>query len=226
METELARQDQAARERALDVSASFVVQAPAGSGKTSLLTQRLLALLAIVDLPEEILAITFTRKAAAEMRTRVVEALRAARSPFEPVNAHDRTTRTLARKALARSAERGWSLELQPSRLKIQTIDALAQSLARAMPILSRAGASLDVETEAEVLYDEATQRLMSELEDGGTVARNLATVLEHFDNDYDQVRRLFVSMLARRDHWLPSILFDDSEPEWRARLEKDLARV
>ncbi|MGH8264516.1 MAG: UvrD-helicase domain-containing protein [Steroidobacteraceae bacterium] len=226
MESELTRLDQAARERALDVSASFVVQAPAGSGKTSLLTQRLLALLAAVDLPEEILAITFTRKAAGEMRTRIVEALRGAESPLEPANAHERTTWALARKARARSTALGWSLELQPSRLKVQTIDALAQSLARAMPILSRAGASLDVETEADVLYDEATLRLMGELEQGGSVERNLATVLEHFDNDYDQVRRLFAAMLERRDHWLPSILIDGAEPEWRARLEQNLARV
>jgi ATP-dependent exoDNAse (exonuclease V) beta subunit len=226
METDLTRQDEAARAQALDASASFVVQAPAGSGKTSLLTQRLLALLGTVDLPEEILAITFTRKAAGEMRTRVVDALRAATAAIEPAGAHEHTTWALARKALARSAELGWSLELQPSRLKIQTIDALAQSLARAMPILSRAGAALDIEAEPDVLYDEATLRLMSELEEGGTVERDLATVLEHFDNDYEKVRRLFAAMLARRDHWLPSILIDGGESEWRARLEANLGRV
>ena len=67
--------DQHARDRALDVTGSYIVQAPAGSGKTSLLVARYLKLLEIVDRPEEILAITFTRKAAGEMKKRVLAEL-------------------------------------------------------------------------------------------------------------------------------------------------------
>src|SRR5688572_16324825 len=67
--------DAAAREAALDPRRSFIVQAPAGSGKTELLVRRYSALLETVQKPEEIVAITFTIKAAAEMRARVLKNL-------------------------------------------------------------------------------------------------------------------------------------------------------
>ncbi len=75
--------DESDRAQTLETGQSFLVQAPAGSGKTELLTRRLLKLLAEVDEPEQILAITFTLAATAEMRQRVLNNLHTAQDTAE-----------------------------------------------------------------------------------------------------------------------------------------------
>src|SRR3990167_9594455 len=104
----LVEQDKRQREQALDPALSFIVQAPAGSGKTELLIQRYLLLLARVDHPEEIIAVTFTRKAAGEMRERVLEALADAQAGKAPASGHEQLTLELATAALARDIKAGW----------------------------------------------------------------------------------------------------------------------
>ena len=135
--------DAAIRERALDITESFLVQAPAGSGKTELLTQRFLALLATVETPEAIVAITFTRKAAGEMRSRISGALQKALGE-QPDEDHAQRTWQLARSALNRDSALQWGLLDNPARLRVMTIDSLCLSLTNQMPWTTHA-AELDV---------------------------------------------------------------------------------
>ena len=88
------------RQKALDPEKSFLVQAPAGSGKTELLIQRYLRLLTRVDYPEQVISMTFTRKAAEEMKRRILEALKNSETQAKPESPHQRETWKHASKVL------------------------------------------------------------------------------------------------------------------------------
>lgn len=200
-QTLLQYEDDASRQRALDLE-SFIVEAPAGAGKTELLTQRFLKLLQFVDAPEEVVAITFTNKAAAEMRSRILDSLLMAESGELPDKAHKQTTFDLACRTLQHARQLGWNLLQNPARLRIYTIDSLSSSLARQMPLMSRFGAQPAVTEDAETLYEEAAQRALDLLDDE-TQGQAVRRVLRHFDNDAYRLGSLLVEMLKRRDQWL-----------------------
>lgn len=211
IDADLLREDAANRERALALE-SFLVEAPAGAGKTELLTQRFLRLLREVDEPEEIVALTFTNKAAGEMRERIEKSLRRAREDtMPPEKEHERKTFELARAALACSAERGWQLDTQPSRLRLTTIDALCASLARQMPLLTRFGAQPGFIEDARRHYTEAARRALAHLE-SAEHAEAVTTALDYLDNDVARLADLLADMLARRDQWREAMSLADPE--------------
>jgi ATP-dependent helicase/nuclease subunit A len=211
----LALADAEVRSTALDPAASFIVQAPAGSGKTELLTQRLLAMLAGVDEPEEIVAMTFTRKAAGEMQQRVLMVL-------EDPGKGQEITRRLARRALERDRERGWQLTENPNRLRITTIDSLCLSLVQRLPLLS-GGIPPNVVEDAGRIYREAAGRTLAEFTSRGNWSRSLAELLRHQDANWRGLIRLLLDLLARRDQWLGRL--DIGGPQSRAVLEAALSR-
>jgi ATP-dependent exoDNAse (exonuclease V) beta subunit len=214
--------DAAEREAALDPAQSCIVQAPAGSGKTGLLIQRYLRLLATVERPEEILAITFTRKAAAEMRRRVLQALEGAAGGAPAGEAgHARLTRELAAAALARDRARGWRVLDNPARLRIQTIDALCAALARQMPVLSGLGASVSIVENAEELHRAAAERTLARVEGDDAFAAAVRRFLVHLDGDWGAARALLEAMLARRDQWIRRVAGFEADASARALLEE-----
>jgi ATP-dependent exoDNAse (exonuclease V) beta subunit len=204
--------DAEARARALDIRRSFIVEAPAGSGKTGLLIQRFLKLLSdeSVTSPEQVLAITFTLKATAEMRDRVLAHLEAARIDLDDGNRPAATgfaaqTRALARAALERDRALGWDLLNHPHRLNLRTIDSVCAEIARTLPVLSGSGGRLTPATDAWPLYREAARRTLLLL--GGSQANAafdaaLRDLLLHRDGNLADCETLLADMLSLRDQW------------------------
>ena len=214
--------DEAARAAAVEPSASVLLEAPAGSGKTSVLTRRFLRLLTTVDDPGQILAITFTRKAAAEMQSRIVRALRA--EPGAP-DAQAAELRSLAEQALAHGAARGWSIATQPQSLRIQTIDAFNYWLASQLPIASHAGGMLNVTERARELYQRASRRTLVAAETDPALSADANLLFERTDNHWMYLERLIAQMLEERGHWLPFVVREEPGALCR-RVNESLAHL
>jgi ATP-dependent helicase/nuclease subunit A len=223
--------DAGARASAVETTGSVLVQAPAGSGKTTLLAQRYLRLLATVDAPERILALTFTRRAAEEMRARVIGALEAGGLAQCPVSLN-RQTWELAVAARRHLRGLGIDLERHPSRLRIETIDSFNAWLAAQLPIVSGAGGRLTLIDNARPLYEEAARRAL--LHDRGDNFGNaVERVLAVGDQRWGPLVGLIVEMLPQRDRWLPFLVghlhaaveMDEGQlAHVRARFDEDLS--
>ena len=216
--------DEAQRGEAIDPHESFLVQAPAGSGKTELLMQRFLCLLAIVERPESIVAITFTRKAAGEMVQRILKALRDARDGTPADRPHEQFTRSLAQAALERDREQGWNLLEHPARLRVQTIDSLCVAIAAEMPWLARLGGMPGIEEHARDLYNEAARRAVL-LAGGAEHGAVITVLLRQLDNDGARARDMIASQLRTREQWMP-LLVAASRESAREPLEEALRRL
>ena len=202
--------DSAIRRRALDPRRSFIVQAPAGSGKTELLVSRYLKLLATVTAPEQILAITFTKKATAQMRKRILGALQG--------DAEIRAELAeLARAARANDTKHGWNLARNPRRLRIKTIDAFCHELVRCMPWSARFGAPPELLTEPAELYAQAAAASLEYMQGADATARAAQRLVEMVAADWHRARKLLTAMLAKRDKWL-RLIYAETQREYLQR--------
>ena len=235
----LALEDPAARQAALDTRQSWIVEAPAGSGKTALLIQRLLKLLAYgeVSRPREILAITFTRKAAAELRNRVLEQLTEASQkgpPSASLASFERETRELALAVLARDRALGWHLLESPHELNIRTIDSFCSELAAGVPLLSGGTGRRQPTDDPAPLYELAAERTLRQLGTTDPVLNHaLRSLLLHRDGQMGDCIRLIAHMLAHREQWGELVPLESSQlteealdQQVKHRLERTLEHV
>ncbi len=191
------------RNRATNPFESFIVQAPAGSGKTEILTQRYLRLLSTVSAPEQIVALTFTRKAASEMRERIVIALQQAACNTIATSPHQQMTLDFAKQALNHSEHYRWNLLQQPNRLRIITIDALCQSINQAIPLMEQQIAYSNISDKPNSHYMNAARRCIQFALDTPEYQDAIKTLLLHVDNQQSKLLRLFKGLLSQRDQWL-----------------------
>lgn len=196
--------------RALDPSRSVVVEACAGSGKTWLLASRIVRLLLAGVAPGEILAITFTRKAAREIEERVVNWLHqlatcSAAQVIEflaergvPVGATDeaeastiRTARGLYERVLT-----------APSGLAVNTFHSWFLQLVDAAPLSANLAGAMLVETDSR-LFDELWQSFAGSLQKMPAHEVTQAFVRLLDEAGLDATKRLIVRAMDRRSEWL-----------------------
>ena len=125
--------DEAARRDAVDPSRNVVLEASAGTGKTRVLVERYVNLLRAGVEPDNILAVTFTRKAAAEMRERIIDRLREASRTSDLDQARWR------------------ELKGRLGDIAISTIDAFCLSLLREFPLEADIDPGFDIAADTEV---------------------------------------------------------------------------
>lgn len=202
--------DAAVREKAVDVSQSVLLTAPAGSGKTSVLEHRYLKALANSESPEQVVAITFTVAAAGEIRERALNTLKDAKLGTKPTSEHEKALYEDARRVLDLDAEKNWGILRDPSRLRIMTIDALNSLIASSLPLVSRSGGATQVESQPGELYREAVIALFADLEDetlSESLRDALGMTLDFGRHQIDRLIPLFETLLQARDQWLKPLM-------------------
>jgi ATP-dependent helicase/nuclease subunit A len=161
-----------AQRRASDPGTCVWVGASAGSGKTKVLTDRVLRLMLAGTPPARILCLTFTKAAAAEMSIRINRTL----GTWATVPDDDLTDRLAALTGgrpgpAVRTAARRLFAEVVdcPGGMRIQTIHAFCQSLLRRFPL------EANLAPHFEVMDDRAAAALLAETRDGALHAARLA---------------------------------------------------
>ncbi len=162
--------------RASDPAGSAWVSANAGSGKTHVLTQRVIRLMLAGSRPSAILCLTYTKAAASEMSNRVFERLSHWATMADAALAEEIRSieGSLPSTARLRQARRLFARALEtPGGLKIQTIHAFCEALLHQFPLEANVAGHFQVLDDAgsAALLSEARRRLLTATAAGGDMA-------------------------------------------------------
>ena len=181
------------------------VMASAGTGKTWLLVTRLVHLLLSGAQPDSILAITFTRKAAAEMQSRLSERL------YELASVDDtQLTRTLKEMGIrddAHTREQVRTLYEQllhaPQPVRATTFHAFCQSILRRFPLEADIPPGFELSEQTHELLDASMEALSLEATQhpNGAIAQDLEILLDCCGG-LDNLRKALNSFINHRSDW------------------------
>ena len=190
--------------RALDPERSFHLTAPAGSGKTFLLVARFLRLLGLVRHPRQILALTFTNKAAAEMRERVKSCLDRAKKGEAAESPAEAELLGYASRALATHSKLE-ELLLAGEILHIRTFHSFCYAVASQAPFEAgiAPGSSLMEENEQEFfirdVVNDALEQIASRKE-GDAARRALMNRLLYLNNSWRSLANEMEDLVKKRE--------------------------
>ncbi|MDP2827599.1 MAG: UvrD-helicase domain-containing protein [Sulfuricellaceae bacterium] len=191
---------------ALDPQRSVVVEACAGSGKTWLLVSRILRLLLAGAKPGEILAITFTRKAAQEMQARLTEWLRVLALGTDAQARDFLKQRALSADEVEACLPQARNLlevvlKAEPA-LCIHTFHGWFLQLLQNAPLSGGSSANFSLHDQSAALLEEAWQSLAEELagKPEDPVAASLAFLFSRYG--LSSTRSLLFGFVNRRAEW------------------------
>src|ERR1043166_180288 len=200
----LTRSAQSAVSAALDPSASSIVEACAGSGKTWLLTARMVRLLLDGAAPGEILAITFTRKGAQEIEQRLREWLSRLVLGSDHEVCRFLVNIGVAEPQVDASVQRARGLlerylTAQPG-ITISTFHAWFLQLLRRAPFSSALAGEITLLERTSALMEEAWQALgdQSQRDPGGEIATSLQRLFREYG--LFNTRKLLFAFVGKRD--------------------------